>query len=29
MAAQIEGIYVPPFYDVEYQEDGTIKSFSS
>lgn len=27
MAAQIEGIYVPAFYDVEYHEDGTIKSF--
>lgn len=26
-AAQIEGIYVPAFYDVEYHEDGTIKSF--
>lgn len=26
--AQIEGIYVPRFYDVEYQEDGTIKSFT-
>lgn len=24
-AAQIPGIYVPSFYDVEYQEDGTIK----
>src|SRR5699024_9946146 len=27
-AAQIEGIYVPAFYDVEYKEDGTIKSFT-
>ena len=26
-AAQIEGIYVPAFYDVEYNEDGTLKSF--
>ncbi len=25
-AAQIPGIYVPAFYDVEYHEDGTIKS---
>ena len=24
----IEGIYVPKFYDVEYHEDGTIKSFT-
>ena len=27
MAAQIEGIYVPGFYDVTYKEDGTIASF--
>lgn len=27
-AAQIEGIYVPAFYDVEYKMDGTIKSFN-
>ncbi len=27
MACQIGGIYVPAFYDVEYNEDGTIKSF--
>lgn len=27
MAAQIEGIYVPGFYDVTYKEDGTIDSF--
>ncbi len=26
-AAQIEGLYVPQFYDVEYYEDGTLKSF--
>ena len=26
-AAQIEGLYVPQFYDVEYHEDGTLKSF--
>lgn len=26
-AAQIEGIYVPAFYDVSYHEDGTIASF--
>ena len=25
-AAQIEGIYVPSLYDVEYKEDGTLKS---
>lgn len=24
---EIEGIYVPAFYDVEYNDDGTIKSF--
>lgn len=28
MAAEIEGIYVPAFYDVTYQEDGTIASFT-
>lgn len=28
IAAGIEGIYVPSFYDVEYNEDGTIKSFT-
>ncbi|MDO4519605.1 MAG: TIGR03960 family B12-binding radical SAM protein [Eubacteriales bacterium] len=28
MASQIPGIYVPSFYDVEYKEDGTIKSFT-
>lgn len=26
--AQIDGIYVPSLYDVEYNEDNTIKSFS-
>lgn len=26
-AAQIEGIYVPRFYDASYHEDGTLKSF--
>lgn len=25
--AKIEGVYVPRFYDVEYNEDGTIKQF--
>lgn len=28
MAAQIEGIYVPAFYDVTYHEDGTICGFA-
>jgi len=27
LAAHIEGIYVPSFYDVTYHEDGTIASF--
>ena len=27
MAAEIPGLYVPAFYDVEYNEDGTIKAF--
>lgn len=27
-AAQIEGLYVPQFYDVSYHEDGTLKSFT-
>lgn len=27
LAAQIEGIYVPAFYDVYYKEDGTIDRF--
>lgn len=26
--AEIEGVYVPSFYDVAYNEDGTIKSFT-
>jgi len=26
-AAEVEGIYVPSFYDVTYKEDGTIESF--
>ncbi|MBP1754905.1 MAG: hypothetical protein H6Q59_1303 [Firmicutes bacterium] len=26
--AQIEGMYVPAFYDVKYKEDGTIASFT-
>ncbi len=26
--AEIEGIYVPSFYDVHYKEDGTIESFT-
>ena len=28
IAAEIEGIYVPSFYDVTYKEDGTIASFT-
>nr|WP_317282251.1 TIGR03960 family B12-binding radical SAM protein [uncultured Sellimonas sp.] len=28
MAAEIEGIYVPQFYDVSYHEDGTLASFT-
>lgn len=28
MAAEIEGLYIPAFYDVEYNEDGTLKSFT-
>lgn len=28
MAAEIPGIYVPSFYDPEYNEDGTLKSFT-
>ncbi|WP_461811193.1 TIGR03960 family B12-binding radical SAM protein [Faecalimonas sp.] len=28
MAAEIDGLYVPTFYDVEYKEDGTILSFT-
>ncbi|MBP3798299.1 MAG: TIGR03960 family B12-binding radical SAM protein [Ruminococcus sp.] len=27
-AAKIEGIYVPSFYDVEYNDDGTVKSIT-
>ncbi|MBS6646632.1 MAG: TIGR03960 family B12-binding radical SAM protein [Clostridiaceae bacterium] len=27
LAAQIDGIYVPAFYDVSYKEDGTIEHF--
>ena len=27
-AAQIEGLYVPMFYDAEYEADGTLKSLS-
>ena len=27
-AAQVEGIYIPAFYDVTYNEDGTIQSFT-
>ena len=27
MAAGIEGIYVPQFYELEYNEDGTLKAF--
>ena len=26
-AASIEGVYVPAFYDVEYNEDGTLKEY--
>lgn len=29
MAADIEGIYVPSFYDVTYKKDGTIESMKS
>ena len=28
MIAKIEGVYVPSFYDVEYNDDNTIKSFA-
>lgn len=27
-AAKIEGVYVPSFYDVDYNDDGTVKSIS-
>ena len=29
MAAEIPGLYVPAFYDVTYNDDGTIESFTS
>ncbi len=28
-AAKIEGVYVPEFYDVEYNDDGTVKSYTN
>lgn len=28
MISKIEGVYVPSFYDIEYNEDNTIKSFA-
>ncbi|MCH5171125.1 MAG: TIGR03960 family B12-binding radical SAM protein [Oscillospiraceae bacterium] len=28
-AAKIEGVYVPEFYDVEYNEDGTVKEYKN
>lgn len=28
LASQIKGVYVPALYDVEYNDDGTIKSFT-
>ncbi|MBQ3584580.1 MAG: TIGR03960 family B12-binding radical SAM protein [Lachnospiraceae bacterium] len=28
MAAKIEGLYIPAFYDVAYNEDGTLQSFT-
>ncbi len=28
MAAEVEGIYVPAFYDAVYNKDGTLKSFT-
>lgn len=28
LASHIEGVYVPSLYDVEYNDDGTIKSFT-
>lgn len=28
-AAKIQGVYVPEFYDVEYNDDGTIKSYTN
>ena len=27
-AAQIQGVYVPAFYDVTYNEDGTVKAYT-
>ena len=27
-AAKLEGVYVPSFYDVDYNEDGTVKSIT-
>ena len=29
MVSQIDGIYVPSFYDVDYNEDGTVKEIKS
>lgn len=29
LAAELPGMYVPQFYDVEYNQDGTIKSFKT
>lgn len=28
-AAKIEGVYVPEFYDIEYNEDGTVKEYKN
>lgn len=28
LVSEVEGIYVPSFYDVEYNEDGTVKSIT-
>ena len=28
-ACKIQGVYVPAFYDVEYNEDGTVKSYTA
>lgn len=28
LSSKIEGVYVPALYDVTYNEDGTIKSFT-
>ena len=28
LAANVKGVYVPIFYDVQYREDGTLRSFS-